>query len=93
MKTKSSTEIIKGIRINFIRTWGYEPPPSIILEEINKYIDNIDKIMVLYTRQKGRVTEPERKQLYTDLIREMSNQLGAYLIAHDLVYTGKYEYE
>lgn len=91
MKVKTPAEIIKEIRYNFMRVWEYDPSFPIIMEEINEYIDSINKRMLLLMRQRDRVHEPERKQLYTDMIRDEGDKLGAYLNALDLVKAGKYE--
>ena len=91
MKVKSPAEVIKEIRCNFMRVWEYDPPFPIIMEEINEYIDSINKRMLLLMRQRDRETEPERKQLYTDMIRDEGDKLGTYLEALDLVKVGRYE--
>lgn len=91
MKVKTPAEIIKEIRCNFMRVWEYDPPFPIIMEEIEYKIDQINKRALLLYRERERVTEPERKQLYTDLINEEGDKLGAYLNALDLVKAGRYE--
>lgn len=91
MKTKTPAEIIKEVRCNFIRVWEYDPTFEILMEELDYEIDKINKRMLLFMRQRDRVNEPERKQLYTDLIKEEGDKLGAYLNALDLVKVGKYE--
>lgn len=91
MKVKSPAEIIKALRCNFIRVWEYEPTFEILIEEIEYEIDKINKRMLLLMRERDRITEPERKQLYTDMIKDEGDKLGAYLNALDLVRAGKYE--
>lgn len=91
MKVKSPAEIIKALRCNFIRVWEYEPTFEILMEEIEYEIDKINKRMLLLMRERDRIIEPERKQLYTDMIRDEGDKLGAYLNALDLVRAGKYE--
>lgn len=91
MKVKTPAEIIKALRIEFARTWEYEPSFEILTEEIEYKIDQINKRALLLYRERERITEPERKQLYTDLINEEGDKLGAYLNALDLVKAGRYE--
>lgn len=91
MKTKSPAEIIKALRCDFIRTWEYDPTFEILMEELDYKIDQINKRMLLLMRERDRITEPERKQLYTDMIRDEGDKLGAYLNALDLVKVGRYE--
>jgi hypothetical protein len=91
MKVKSPAEIIKALRIDFTRVWEYEPPFEILTEEIEYEIDQINKRALLLYRERERITEPERKQLYTDMINEEGDKLGAYLNALDLVRSGRYE--
>ena len=91
MKVKSPAEIIKSLRIDFTRVWEYEPPFEILADEIEYEIDQINKRALLLYRERERITEPERKQLYTDMINEEGDKLGAYLNALDLVKAGKYE--
>lgn len=91
MKVKTPAEIIKALRCNFIRVWEYDPTFAILDEEIEYEIDKINKRMLLLMRERDRITEPERKQLYTDMIRDEGDKLGAYLNALDLVRAGKYE--
>lgn len=91
MKTKSPAEIIKALRIEFARVWEYEPTFEILTEEIEYKIDQINKRKLLLYRERDRITEPERKQLYTDMIKDEGDKLGAYLNALDLVKAGRYE--
>ena len=91
MKVKTPAEIIKALRIEFTRTWEYEPTFEILIEEIEYKIDQINKRKLLLYRERERITEPERKQLYTDLINEEGDKLGAYLNALDLAKAGRYE--
>lgn len=91
MKVKSPAEIIKALRINHVKVWEYDPTFEILTEEIEYEIDRINKRKLLLYRERDRITEPERKQLYTDLIREEGDKLGAYLNALDLVKAGRYE--
>lgn len=91
MKVKTPAEIIKALRCNFIRVWEYAPTLAILDEEIEYEIDKINKRTLLLMRERDRITEPERKQLYTDMIRDEGDKLGAYLNALDLVRAGKYE--
>lgn len=91
MKVKSPAEIIKELRINFTRVWEYEPTFEILAEDIEYFIYMINQRKLLLYRERERITEPERKQLYTDLINEEGDKLGAYLNALDLVKAGRYE--
>lgn len=91
MKTKSPAEIIKELRTKFILVWEYDPTFEILDEEIEYEIDKINKRSLLLMRYRDHVTEPERKQLYTDLIRDEGDKLGAYLGALDLVRSRRYE--
>lgn len=91
MKAKSPAEIIKALRCNFIRVWEYDPTFAILDEEIEYEIDKINKRMLLLMRERDRITEPERKQLYTNMIKDEGDKLGAYLNALDLVRARKYE--
>lgn len=91
MKVKSPAEIIKALRIEFTRVWEYDPTFEILMEELDYKIDQINKRMLLLMRERDRITEPERKQLYTDMIRDEGDKLGAYLNALDLVKAGRYE--
>jgi hypothetical protein len=91
MKAKTPAEIIKALRCDFTRVWEYEPPFEILIDEIEYKIDQINKRALLLYRERERITEPERKQLYTDMINEEGDKLGAYLNALDLVRSGRYE--
>lgn len=91
MKVKTPAEIIKALRCNFIRVWEYDPTFAILDEEIEYEIDKINKRMLLLMRERDRIAELERKQLYTGMIRDEGDKLGAYLNALDLVRAGKYE--
>lgn len=91
MKIKTPAEIIKALRCDFIRTWEYDPTFEILIEELEYKIDQINKRMLMFMRERDRITEPERKQLYTDMIKDEGDKLGAYLNALDLVRARKYE--
>lgn len=91
MRAKSPAEIIHKLRADFIRVWEYDPTFEILTEEIEYKIDQINKRMLLLMRERDRITEPERKQLYTDMIKDEGDKLGAYLNALDLVKAGRYE--
>lgn len=91
MKAKTPAEIIKALRCDFFRTWEYDPPFIALSEELEYKIQQLHDRAIYFARERDRTTEPERKQLYSDMVKEIDKKMDVYFEAYSLVLKGRYE--
>lgn len=91
MKVKTPAEIIKALRCDFIRTWEYDPPFITLAEELEYRIQQLHDRALYLAREWERTTDPGRKQLYSDMVKELDKKMDVYFEAYSLVLKGRYE--